>query len=63
MISEFNDGRSRSYFCRVATFQDVKALEKSIEKAKKIIRFNNIKQADKKSRANLFNKLLLNDFS
>jgi hypothetical protein len=51
MIRRFNDGRSRSFFCRAALFYDTAALENSIEKARRIIKSNKIKQTDMKSKA------------
>ena len=37
MISSFDDGRSRSFFCRAANSYDISALAQSIKKAKNII--------------------------
>ena len=37
MIEGYDDGRSRSFFCRAAALLDPKALEGSLEKAKKAV--------------------------
>ena len=62
MISKFDDGRSRGFFCKAAIFHDSKALGNSIEKAKKIIKTNNIKHNDMKSKANIL-KTIINEIS
>ena len=60
MIGKFDDGRSRSFFCKAATFHDVTALADSIAKATTMIKAHNIKQRDRKSRANIL-KAIIND--
>lgn len=60
MIGKFDDGRSRSFFCRAAVFYDVTVLAKSIEKARKTIKTNKIKQSDTKSKANIL-KTIINE--
>ena len=62
MIKKFDDGRSRSFFCRAAVFYDSKALAGSIAKAAKIIRAEKIKQNDRKSKARIL-KTIINKIS
>jgi hypothetical protein len=42
MIDNFNDGRSRSFFCKAACLLDIKVLKNSLDKAKKKIKTDNI---------------------
>ncbi len=60
MIDQFDDGRSRSFFCRAALFHDSTALANSIAKATKMIRKTKIKRNDMKSKANVL-KTMIND--
>ncbi len=60
MIGEFDDGRSRSFFSKAATFHDLTALADSIEKATKMIKADKIKQSDMKSKVNII-KTIIND--
>ena len=58
MLCKFNDGRSRSFFCRAALFNDITALTNSIKKAEKIFKTNKIRQIDMKSKANILRKII-----
>jgi hypothetical protein len=60
MISEFDEGRSKSFFCKAALFHDLISLENSIEKATKIIESDKIIQTDMKRKANIL-KTIIND--
>jgi hypothetical protein len=60
MIDKFDDGRSRSFFCRAALFLDVKALAKAIEKAVETIKTDKIKRNDLKSKARIL-KTMINE--
>jgi len=60
MICNFNDGRSRSFFCRAAIFSDSTALAASIEIAHKKIKTEEIKHNDMKSKAKIL-KAILNE--
>jgi hypothetical protein len=53
MIRNFDDGRSKSYYCRAAAFLDLKNLEDSIEKANQKIRSDNINPNDTKTIAGI----------
>ncbi len=58
MISKFDDGRSKSFFCKAAMFHDLTALENSIERATKIIESDKIDQTDIKSKANILKTII-----
>jgi hypothetical protein len=58
MICKFDDGRSRRFFCKAATFYDLAALANSIEKATKRIKSDKIKQSDMKSKANILKTVI-----
>lgn len=58
MMSKFDDGRSRSAFCKAALFHDLAALANSIEKATEIIKTNRIKQNDMKSKASILRTII-----
>jgi hypothetical protein len=60
MIGKFDDGRSRSFFCKAAIFNDPVKLADSIEKAIKMIETDKIKQNDMKRKANIL-KTIIND--
>ena len=53
MIDKFDDGRSRSYFCRAACMLDVKSLENSLKRAEQKIKEDNIKVSDTKVKARI----------
>lgn len=58
MIENFNDGRSRSYFCRVAVLLDLSRLENSLDKAMHNIKEEKIKIGDFKNKAKILKKIL-----
>jgi hypothetical protein len=58
MLSKFDDGRSRSFFCRAAIFHDLSVLENSIEKAIRIIKSEKIKPTDMKRKAIVLRRLI-----
>ena len=53
MIDNFDDGRSRSFFCRAACLLDIKDLESSLNKAIRKIKTENIETDDTKARAKI----------
>ena len=53
MIYNFDDGRSRSFFCRAACLLDIKDLESSLNKAIRKIKTENIETDDTKARAKI----------
>ena len=51
MIKSFDDGRSRSFFCKAATLLDLTGLTSSLDKATQKIKTDKIKQNDVKKKA------------
>ncbi|MBP1665600.1 MAG: hypothetical protein H6Q23_460 [Bacteroidetes bacterium] len=60
MIKDFDDGRSRSFFCKATCLLDISVLETSMDKAARKIRTDQIKQEDVKNRAKIL-KTILNE--
>ena len=60
MIENFDDGRSRSFFCKVAALIDLTSLRRSLDKAIEKIKTENIKQNDVKNKAKIL-KTILNE--
>jgi hypothetical protein len=58
MIHDFDDGRSRSFYCKAATLLELTSLSSSIDKAVQKIRTNNINQDDVKSKAKILKETL-----
>ena len=58
MINEFDDGRSRSFFCRAALLHDPTALAGSIKKATKTVRKEKIRRTDRKAKAKILTTLI-----
>jgi hypothetical protein len=63
MLKDFDDGRSRSYFCKASIFLDPKVLNDSLNKALQKIKTDKIKQQDLKSKAKILKSLLTNHTS
>ena len=53
MIENFDDGRSRSFFCRAACLLEVTSLEGSLNKAIRKIKKDKIKKNDTKTKAKI----------
>ncbi len=53
MIANFDDGRSRSFFCRAAALLDVTGLENSLDEASRRIEATDIKSNDIKAKAKI----------
>ena len=60
MIENFDDGRSRSFYCRVAALLGVESVERSLGEATGRINSENVKSSDIKSKAKIL-KVLLNE--
>jgi len=60
MIENFNDGRSRSFFCKASTLLDLIDLRSSLDKATQKIRTDKIRQNDVKNKAKIL-KAILNE--
>lgn len=58
MIENFNDGRSRSLFCRAATLLDVDNLKSSLDEAIRKMKTDQIKKIDVKSKAKILKAIL-----
>lgn len=58
MIEYFDDGRSRSFYCRVAALLDAKSIERSLDEATKKIEMDNIQSNDIRNRARILKGLL-----
>ena len=62
MIENFDDGRSRSFFCKSATLLDLTSLSSSLNKATQKIKTDEIKQNDVKNKAQIL-KAILNEIA
>jgi len=58
MIENFNDGRSRSFFCKAAALLDLTGLENSLDEASQRIKIANIKPNDIKIKAKILKEIL-----
>jgi Protein of unknown function (DUF3795) len=58
MVDNFDDGRSRSFFCRAASFCDLTELGNSIEIATEKIRNDMIRQNDMKNKAKILKTII-----
>ena len=58
MIVNFDDGRSRSFYCKSAALLDLTTLENSLDKAIQKIRTDNIKPNDTKTKAKILKGIL-----
>jgi len=62
MLNSFDDGRSRSFFCKATALLDLKNLENSLNEATRKIKVDNIRDMKIKAKflKNILNKKLLN---
>jgi len=58
MLTGFNDGRSRSFYCKSAALLDLTTLENSLDKATQIVETDNIKPNDTKTKARILRSIL-----
>ena len=58
MIEHFDDGRSRSFFCKAAGSLDIARLQRSIDEAAKQVSSNNIRSDDVKAKAKILRQIL-----
>ncbi|MEI6578904.1 MAG: DUF3795 domain-containing protein [Eubacteriales bacterium] len=58
MLENFDDGRSRSYFCKAANLLEIPVLERKLEQAKSKIKSENIEQNDKKNKSKILKTIL-----
>ncbi|MFX0181598.1 MAG: hypothetical protein ACFE95_00850, partial [Candidatus Hodarchaeota archaeon] len=62
MLDNYNDGRSKSFFCKAAALLDLTNLENSLGDITRKIETNNIKSNDLKTKAKIL-KNILNEFA
>ena len=58
MIENFDDGRSRSFFCKAAALLDLTSLTSSLDKATQKIKTDKIEQNDVKQKAQILKKII-----
>jgi hypothetical protein len=58
MIADFDDGRSKSFFCKAATLLEITTLSNSIDKATRKIKTDNINRDDVKLKAKILKEIL-----
>ena len=58
MLEKFDEGRSRSFFCKAAAFLDVTSLQRSLNKATQKIKTDKIKQTDVKMKTKTLKTIL-----
>jgi len=58
MIDTFDDGRSRSFFCRAACLHDLTRLERALNQALQKIKTDKIKQDNTKAKAKILREIL-----
>lgn len=58
MIENFNDGRSRSFFCKAAALLNLTSLRSSLYEAKRVYETDKNKQYDVKSKAKILKEFL-----
>jgi hypothetical protein len=58
MLADFDDGRSKSFYCKSAALLDLATLENSLDKAVQRIEAGNINPSDTKTKANTLKGIL-----
>ena len=58
MLENFNDGRSKSYFCKVAVLTDTESIKNSLDKACLKIRAGKINKIDYRNKAKILKSIL-----
>ena len=58
MIENFDDGRSKSFFCKAACLHDLTNLESSLNEATQKIKTDNIKLDDTKVKTKILKEIL-----
>ena len=58
MIENFDDGRSRSFYCKSAALLDLTSLENSLDDVLQKIKANNVKSNDIKVKAKILKNIL-----
>ncbi len=58
LIKNFDDGRSRSFFCKAATLLDLTGLTSSLDKAAQKIKTDKIRHNDVKNKAQILKEII-----
>jgi len=58
MVANFDDGRSRSFYCKSVALLDLTTLEDSLDKASRKTKKDNIKPSDIKAKAKILKGIL-----
>jgi len=58
MIDNFDDGRSKSFYCKSATLVDLTTLESSVDKAIQKTKTENVKPNDTKTKSRILKDIL-----
>ena len=58
MIENFDDGRSRSFFCKKVTLLDLTSLESALDEGTQKIKIDHIKPGDIKIKAKILKSIL-----
>jgi hypothetical protein len=59
MLADFDDGRSKSFYCLAAALLPIEALEASLREASKRAREGKLDAADRKARAGILRSMLM----
>ncbi|MGQ9719003.1 MAG: DUF3795 domain-containing protein [Nitrososphaerales archaeon] len=58
MIKDFDDGRSKSFFCRATALLEIASLKNSLGRAKQKLETDNVKSGDRKTKAKILREIL-----
>ncbi len=59
MLTEYDDGRSKSFFCKAAVLLDVENLGGCLEKAGQKVRMEKVNQSNVRRRAQILKEILV----
>jgi hypothetical protein len=62
MLADYDDGRSKSFFCRAAVLLEIRILRSSLDEASARIRSERIKKGDRKQKAQMLKGILGHSF-
>lgn len=58
LIQDFDDGRSKSFFCKTTALLEIKNLEDALNRAIQKVKSDNIRSTDKKTKAEIIKDIL-----
>lgn len=58
MLADYDDGRSKSYYCRTAALLDSKSLKKAIQQAVRKVKLDKVRPGDIKGKASVLKAIL-----